>query len=165
MLSSNGYSESWLYPPCVDRNFYLAFRQRLRDQFIQHWKATIHASNRFRFLSQVKDEFRRSYHINNIKGPEIRLTYTHMRIDNNVYSSYMMKCVKPCQIGQGFAITTKFKLLLDLQGPDYLFQTCCTYVHELYLEREKHIWFFRCRNLNIATSTNHIALHTNDSRD
>ena len=142
MLSSNSYSESWLYPPGVDCNFYLAFRQRLRDQFIQHWKATIHASNRFRFLSQVKEEFRRIYYINSRKGPEIRLTYTRLRIDNNVYSSHMMKCVKPCQIGQGFDISTKFKLLLDLQCPDYLFQTCCTYVHELYSERQKHIWLF-----------------------
>ena len=48
MLSSNGYRESWLYPPGVDYDFHLAFRQRLRYQFIQHWKAIIDASNRFR---------------------------------------------------------------------------------------------------------------------
>ena len=180
MLSSNGYRESWLYLPGVDGNFHLAFRQRLRDQFNQHWKATIHASNRFRFLSQVKEEFRMSYYTDNIKSPEIRLIYTRLRIDNNVYSSYMRSkvvgtCTCPvCYRGEdtskhllfscqhfdkqrmeiddklckalpnwpSFDISTKFKFLLDLQCPDYLFQTCCTYVHELYSEREKHIWLF-----------------------
>ena len=59
MVTSYGYRESWLYPPGVDGNFHLALRQHLRDQFIQHWKAIIHASNRFQFLSQVKEEVRK----------------------------------------------------------------------------------------------------------
>ena len=97
MLSSNGYRESWLYPHGVDGNFHLAFRQRLRDQFIQHWKATIHASDRFRFLCQVKEEFRRTLYIDNTKSPEIRWTYTRLRMNNNLYSSYMRsKVVGTC---------------------------------------------------------------------
>ena len=48
-----------------------------------------------------------------------------------------------------FDISTKW--LLDLQYPDYRFQTCCTSVHELYSEREKHIWlFFISKNMNIT---------------
>ena len=49
-----------------------------------------------------------------------------------------------------FNISTTFKLLLDLQYPDCLFQTCCTYVHGLYSEWENIFDYFRCRNLNIA---------------
>ena len=91
MLCSNGYRESCLYPPGVNGNFHLAFRQRLRDQFIQHGKATIQASNRIQFLSQLKEEIRR------IKSPEICLIYTRLRIDNNAYSSYLRsKVVGTC---------------------------------------------------------------------
>ena len=141
----------------------------------------IAARYRFRFLSQVKEEFRRSYYIDNIKSPEIRLTYTRLRIDNNVYSSYMRSKVvgtymcPVCYRGEdtikhllfscqyfdkqrmeindemckalpnwpSFDISTKFKLLLDLQCPDYLFQTCSTYVHELHSKGEKYIWLFQ----------------------
>ena len=49
MLSHKSYRESWLYPPGVDNNFHIALRQRLRDQFIQHCNAIIHALKRFRF--------------------------------------------------------------------------------------------------------------------
>ena len=49
MLSNNGYRESWLAPSGVDSNVHLAFRQRLWDQCIQHWKAIIHASHRLDF--------------------------------------------------------------------------------------------------------------------
>ena len=125
---------------------------------------------------QTSKEFWRSYHIDNIKSPEICLTYICLRIDNNVYTLYMSSivvgtCMCPvcyrsedtikhllfsCQHFDkqrmeiddkphwpSFDISTKFKLLLDIQCPNYLFQTCCTYVHELYSEREKHIWLFQ----------------------
>ena len=31
----------------------------------------------------------------------------------------------------GFHFSTNFKLLLDVEGTDYVPQTCCTYVQEL----------------------------------
>ena len=80
-----------IIPPGIRSNFHNVFRQRLYDQFIQGWYTKINESTRLSFLSDVITIYKRSQYIDMIKNPEIRLTFTRLRIDMNIYSSYNVK--------------------------------------------------------------------------
>ena len=81
----------WYNLPGIRSNFHNVFRQRLYDQFIQDCYAKIWESTRLSFLFDVKTIYKRSQYIDMIKNPEIRLTFTRLRIDMNIYSSYNVK--------------------------------------------------------------------------
>ena len=80
VLNYNGFKEVWLNPSPPESNFHVIIKQRLRDQYIQRWKAKISSSNRFSFLNNLKGTFERSSYIDTIKDPETRLIFTRLRI-------------------------------------------------------------------------------------
>ena len=88
MLNRNGFKQTWLYHPDTSSNFHVIFKQCLVDQFIQQWRGIIGTSKRFCLLNAVKPTFQRSNYIDTIKSPDVRLTFTRLRVDCNVYSAY-----------------------------------------------------------------------------
>ena len=88
MLNRNGFKQAWLYHPDTSSNFHVIFKQCLVDQFIQQWRGIIGTSKRFCLLNAVKPTFQRSNYIDTIKSPDVRLTFTRLRVDCNVYSAY-----------------------------------------------------------------------------
>ena len=70
------------------QQFHVIFKQCLMDQFIQQWRSIIGTSKRFCLLNAVKPTFQRSNYIDTIKSPDVRLTFTRLRVDCNVYSAY-----------------------------------------------------------------------------
>jgi len=88
-LCKNGFRWAWINPPETNKNFHVLYKESLRDQFIQNWRSSMCQSTRFQFLKEVKEQFCMSKYIELIKDPEIRLTLTRLRIDNNLYSDYI----------------------------------------------------------------------------
>ena len=84
----NGFKQTWLYHPDTSSNFHVIFKQCLVDQFIQQWRGIICTSKRFCLLNAVKPTFQRSNYIDTIKSFDVRLTFTRLRVDCNVYFAY-----------------------------------------------------------------------------
>ena len=91
MMSVNGLKDNWFNPPNPTGGFHNVVKQRLRDQFLQNWRAQIRSSARFTLLNDLKSTFERSPYIDLVKNPETRLIFTRLRIDMNVFSDYMRK--------------------------------------------------------------------------
>ena len=70
VLNHNGFKEVWLNPPPPESNFHVIIKQRLRDQYMQHWKAKISSSSWVSLLNTLKGTFERSRYIDTIKDPE-----------------------------------------------------------------------------------------------
>ena len=68
-------------------NFHRIFKLRLYDQYRQSFFSKLKDSNRLNVLSSLKTDFTRSDYIDKIKSPDIRKTFTRLRIDNNVLNS------------------------------------------------------------------------------
>ena len=67
-------------------------RGSIYDQFIQGWYETINESTKLSFLYGIKTIYKRSQCIDMVKkNPEIPPTFTRLRIDTNIYSSYNVK--------------------------------------------------------------------------
>ena len=177
VLNHNGFKDVWLNPPPPESNFHVIIKQRLRDQYMQRWKAKISSSSRFSLLNNLKCTFERSRYIDTIKDPETRLIFTRLRIDMNPFSTYMRKkiigtstcplCISgydsmshlffECPIFDDkrkmmysaierhlptwshMDVDERLKYLLDLKCPDNALVTCCAYVYDLYVSREKCI--------------------------
>ena len=88
MLNRNGFKQTWLYHPDTNSNFHVIFKLCLMDQFLHQWRGIIGPSKRFGLLNAVKPTFQRSNYIDTIKSPDVRLTFTRLRVDCNVCSAY-----------------------------------------------------------------------------
>ena len=91
MISVYGLKDNWFNPPNPTGGFHNVVKRRLRDQFLQNWRAQIRSSARFTLLKDFKCTFERSPYIDLIKNTETRLIFTHPRIDMNVFSDYKRK--------------------------------------------------------------------------
>ena len=91
MMSVNGLKDNWFNPPNPTGGFHNVVKQRLRDLFLQNWRAQIRSSARFTRLNDMKSTFERSPYIDLIKNHETRLIFIRLRIDMNVFSDYMRK--------------------------------------------------------------------------
>ena len=89
VLNDNGFKEVWLNPPPPESNSHVIIKQRLRDPYMQRWKAKIGSSSRFSLLSNLKGTLERSWYIDTIRDLETRLIFTRLRIDMNPFSTYM----------------------------------------------------------------------------
>lgn len=88
ILTCNGFRYIWDHPPSSDSNFHVIYKRSLNDQYIQIWRSKLIESKRFTLLDKIKPTFSRSSYIDKIRNPEIRLVFTRLRIDLNVFSSY-----------------------------------------------------------------------------
>ena len=88
MLNRNGFKQTWPYHPDTSSNFHVILKQCLVDQFIQQCRCIIGTSKRFCLLNAVKPTFQRSNYKDTIKSPDVRLTFTLLRVDCYVYSAY-----------------------------------------------------------------------------
>ena len=85
LLCKNGFRNVWLKPNEVNMDsFHKIFKRRLHDQYEQTFFSKLTSSDRLTVLSSMKTEFKRSGYIDKIKSPDIRKTFTRLRIDNNV---------------------------------------------------------------------------------
>ena len=67
-----GYRDVWLRPEGVDmNNFHKLFNIRLRDQYKQEYISKINNSDRYKVISSVNTEFKRSEYLDKIKNPDI----------------------------------------------------------------------------------------------
>ena len=85
LLCKNGFRNVWLSPNEVDMdNFHKIFKRRLYDQHEQTYFSKLTESARYSVLSSLKTEYKRSGYIDKIKSPDIRKTFTRLRVDNNI---------------------------------------------------------------------------------
>ena len=75
-MSVNGLKENWFNAPNPEGGFHNVVKQRLRDHFLQNWRAKIRSSARFTLLKDLKSTFEHSPYINLTKNAETR-TYFH----------------------------------------------------------------------------------------
>ena len=85
LLYENGFGDIWESPNNVNKNtFHKCFRQRLQDQYVQNWNAKLNDSSRFTILQSIHKEYKLQDYIVNIKNPNVRETFTRLRIDMNI---------------------------------------------------------------------------------
>lgn len=85
LLCKNGFRNVWLSPNEVNmEHFHKIFKRRLYDQYEQTFFSKLTNSDRLTVLSSMKTEFKRSGYIDKIRSPDIRKTFTRLRIDNNI---------------------------------------------------------------------------------
>ena len=87
LLTHNGFGDVFLDPMPIGPNFGKTFVQRLNDQFQQTWKSNMHASSRFVYLNQCKNEYERSTYLSVIKTHEICYIFNRLRVDMNILTS------------------------------------------------------------------------------
>ena len=88
ILCSNGFRNIWLDSTQVNvDNFHKTFKKRLNDQYEQNILSKLRDSERLSILAKLKSDFSRSEYLEKIRNPDIRKTFTRLRIDLNILNT------------------------------------------------------------------------------
>jgi hypothetical protein len=81
LLEKYGFFDVWLNPLSVNQNcFIVVFKQRLIDEYLQEWRASINCNDVLFLYKSVKDSFEMSPYLENIVSRKLRIALTKLRI-------------------------------------------------------------------------------------
>ena len=81
LLEKYGFLNVWLNPSSVNQNQFIAvFKQRLLDEYVQEWRASLNTNDVLILYRSVKDNFEMEPYLENIISRNLRIALTKLRI-------------------------------------------------------------------------------------
>ena len=82
LLDNLGFSYMWEnFDSTI--NYFPLIKQRIRDQFVQNWRETIHTMPKLDYFCKFKTEFKFEDYLNDLSNNEIRKNLTRLRLSSH----------------------------------------------------------------------------------